>query len=89
MSVVTFADNRKALSFGGQKINLHQYGNEFSPKAYKPTPGSADVCFVTSVPLSDVISHLASCGIDRCLRVQLNELEHEGLSYPYIFEIPT
>ena len=63
MSVVTFADNRRALSFGGQKINLHQYGNEFSPKAYKPTPGSADVCFVTSVPLSDVISHLASCGI--------------------------
>jgi len=63
MNVVTFGGGRKALSFGAQKINLHQCGNEFEPKAQQPTPGSADVCFVTSVPLPDVISHLASCGV--------------------------
>jgi catechol 2,3-dioxygenase-like lactoylglutathione lyase family enzyme len=63
MKVVTFGGSRKALSFGGQKINLHEYGNEFEPKAQKPTPGSADVCFYTSVPLPDLISHLASCGV--------------------------
>jgi len=63
MSVVTFNGNRKALSFGKQKINLHQFGNEFKPKADKPTPGSADLCFLTSVSLSEVAAHLDSSGV--------------------------
>ena len=63
MTVHTFDETRKALSFGLQKINLHLYGNEFTPKAKAPTPGSADLCFVTSVPIHDVIAHLASCGV--------------------------
>jgi catechol 2,3-dioxygenase-like lactoylglutathione lyase family enzyme len=62
MDIITFAGNRRALSFGGQKINLHQAGNEYEPKAQNPTPGSADLCFITSVPLAEVSSHLASCG---------------------------
>lgn len=33
MNVITSGGGRKALSFGVQKINLHQYGNEFEPKA--------------------------------------------------------
>jgi len=64
MRVVTFGGNRKALAFGSQKINLHQKGNEFEPKAHNPTPGSADLCFITSVPLKEVVSHLQSCGVD-------------------------
>ena len=64
MSVTTFDDSRKALSFGLQKINLHQYGKEFDPKAKAPTPGSADLCFVTSVPIRDVITHLTSCSVN-------------------------
>jgi catechol 2,3-dioxygenase-like lactoylglutathione lyase family enzyme len=63
METVTFGENRKALSFGSQKINLQQLGRESTLKAEKPTPGSADVCFVTSVRLSDVITHLNSCGV--------------------------
>jgi catechol 2,3-dioxygenase-like lactoylglutathione lyase family enzyme len=63
MEVVTFGENRKALSFGSQKINLQQLGRESTLKADRPTPGSADVCFITSVPLSDVIAHLNSCGV--------------------------
>ena len=63
MGVVTFSGNRKALSFGKQKINLHQSGNEFKPKADKPTPGSADLCFLTSVSLSEVAAHLDSSGV--------------------------
>ncbi|MGZ4956313.1 MAG: VOC family protein [Methylobacter sp.] len=63
MEVVTFGSGRKALSFSSQKINLHEYGNEFEPKAGRPAPGSADLCFITSVPLSDVIKHLCSCGV--------------------------
>ena len=54
MQVVTFAEGRKALQFGNQKINLHQKGKEFDPKAQYPTPGSADLCFLTSIPLEQV-----------------------------------
>ena len=64
MTVTTFHGSRKALSFGVQKINLHPYGKEFDPKAQAPTPGSADLCFVTSVPIRDIITHLASCGVN-------------------------
>jgi catechol 2,3-dioxygenase-like lactoylglutathione lyase family enzyme len=63
MEIITFGGGRKALSFGMQKINLHQYGSEFEPKAHQPTPGSADLCFITSIPLSAVMSHLASCEV--------------------------
>jgi len=64
MSVITFAGDRRALSFGAQKINLHQSGREFEPKAKKPTPGSADLCFVTSMDVSDVVEHLRTCGVE-------------------------
>lgn len=63
MEVVTFGNGRKALSYGMQKINLHQSGNEFEPKADKPTPGSADLCFITSVPLPEAMAHLASMAV--------------------------
>jgi catechol 2,3-dioxygenase-like lactoylglutathione lyase family enzyme len=63
MSEVTFGEGRKALTFGAQKINLHQAGREFEPKAARPTPGSADLCFVSAVPLPDVIAHLHACGV--------------------------
>lgn len=63
MDVITFSGDRKALSFGTQKINLHQHGKEFEPKAEQPTPGSADLCFITSTPLSDVVKHLSSCNV--------------------------
>lgn len=63
MEIVTFGEGRKALAFGFQKINLHQQGKEFEPKAERPTPGSADLCFITSMPLDEVQAHLAACGV--------------------------
>jgi catechol 2,3-dioxygenase-like lactoylglutathione lyase family enzyme len=57
MELITFGE-RKALRFGEQKINLHQVGKEFEPKALHPTPGSGDLCFITREPLEKVISHL-------------------------------
>jgi len=62
MKVITFGDNRKALAFGSQKINLHEAGREVEPKARRPTPGSADLCFITPVPLKEVSEHLGRCG---------------------------
>ncbi|HEX4985721.1 MAG TPA: VOC family protein [Burkholderiales bacterium] len=64
MKVVTFGQGRKALAFGSQKINLHEAGREFEPKAEHPTAGSGDVCFVTSTPIDDVAHHLAACGVE-------------------------
>ncbi len=64
MSITSFGDGRKALSFGAQKINLQSYGREFEPKAKRPTPGSADLCFVTSMSISDVVEHLKECGVE-------------------------
>lgn len=64
MQVVTFGTGRKALVFGAQKINLHQFGNEIEPKAANPTPGSADLCFITAVPLDKVIAHLMASGVE-------------------------
>jgi len=63
MEVVTFGEGRKALAFGSQKINLQQLGRESTLIADKPTSGSADICFVTSVPVPGVIAHLNSCGV--------------------------
>jgi len=63
MEIVTFGEGRKALALGSQKINLQQAGRESTLIADKPTPGSADICFVTSVPVSEVIAHLNSCRV--------------------------
>jgi catechol 2,3-dioxygenase-like lactoylglutathione lyase family enzyme len=63
MDAITFAGGRKALAFGAQKINLHEAGREFEPKAHRPTPGSADFCLIAAVPLAEVIAHLAACGV--------------------------
>ncbi|EDJ1747444.1 VOC family protein [Salmonella enterica] len=62
-SAVTFKQNRKALIFGAQKINLHQQEMEFEPKASRPTPGSADLCFITSTSINDVVSEILQAGI--------------------------
>jgi catechol 2,3-dioxygenase-like lactoylglutathione lyase family enzyme len=63
MRVVTFGEDRKALAFGTQKLNLHLAGGEFEPKAAVPTPGSADLCFLTGEPLDLVVEHLRACGV--------------------------
>ncbi len=66
MDVIKF-EGRKALKFGDQKINLHKRGHEFNPKAAHPTPGSADLCFITLTPMDNVIEYLAA------LRVHIEE----------------
>lgn len=74
MAVETFAQGRKALRFGDQKINLHRTGHEFEPKAEKPTPGSGDLCFIAQTPMPEVVAHLRRCGI----AVEVGPVEREG-----------
>ena len=64
MRVITFGEGRRALAFGAQKINLHQHGHEFEPKAQRPTPGSADLCFITDTPLDEAAAHIRAAGVD-------------------------
>jgi catechol 2,3-dioxygenase-like lactoylglutathione lyase family enzyme len=62
MELQTFGEGRYALRFGNQKINLHERGHEFEPKAHLRVPGALDLCFIAGVPLDDVIAHLKQCG---------------------------
>ena len=63
MTRETFAENRTALKFGRQKINLHQEGREIRPNAAAAAPGTADLCFVTALPPDDVVAHLSLCRV--------------------------
>ena len=58
MEPVTFAGGRRGLAFGRQKLNLHQAGKEFEPKALRPAPGAIDLCFIAATPLEQVIAAL-------------------------------
>ena len=62
--VIEFGENRKALKFDSQKINLHQAGHEFEPKAAFPTQGSADLCFISETPIEHIIQQLKQLHID-------------------------
>lgn len=61
---VTFGENRKALIFGNQKINLHQKGHEFEPKAETPTCGSADLCFISQTDIHEVMEELRQKNVE-------------------------
>ena len=60
---VTIAGGRYALAFGRQKINLHEAGREFEPKAYVAVPGTLDICLITTTPLAAVIEHVSRCDV--------------------------
>lgn len=62
-SAVTFKQNRKALIFGAQKLTSISKKWSSNQKASRPTPGSADLCFITSTPINDVVSEILQAGI--------------------------
>lgn len=62
MELQTFGAGRVAFRFGHQKINLHQRGAEFEPKAHLPVPGALDLCLIAAVKLDEVIAHLHQQG---------------------------
>jgi catechol 2,3-dioxygenase-like lactoylglutathione lyase family enzyme len=63
MRLETFGQGRLAFRFGDQKINLHEAGREFEPKATLPTPGALDLCFLATEPLDAVIRRLEEAGV--------------------------
>ncbi|MGO8717695.1 MAG: VOC family protein [Acidobacteriaceae bacterium] len=71
---VVKVEGRKALAFGIQRLNLHQRGHEFEPKAAHPTPGSADLCFLTTTALEDVIAYLTQ----QKIHIEEGPIERDG-----------
>jgi catechol 2,3-dioxygenase-like lactoylglutathione lyase family enzyme len=80
MTEVTFKGGRKALAFGRSKINLHQAGHEFEPKARHPAPGSADLCLITTDTLDEVQDDLARAGVP----VEEGPVERTGATGPIL-----
>jgi len=54
---------RLALKFGSQKINIHEWGKEFTPRAHVAAPGTLDLCFIAAVSLEEVIAKLKAAGV--------------------------
>ena len=66
MKLVTFptpAGERFAFAFGRQKINVHEWGKEFSPRAHVAAPGTLDLCFIAAVSLERVMEKLEQAGV--------------------------
>ena len=64
MKLERFFENRLALKFGTQKINLHEWGKEFTPRAHVAVPGSLDLCFIAGISLEKVIEKLRAAKIE-------------------------
>jgi catechol 2,3-dioxygenase-like lactoylglutathione lyase family enzyme len=71
-------ERRTALKFGGQKINLHQRGEEVTPHARAAAPGTADVCFIAAVGTDEIMDHLRDCGVT----VELGPVNRAGAFGP-------
>jgi catechol 2,3-dioxygenase-like lactoylglutathione lyase family enzyme len=67
-------DGRKSLTFGMQTIKLHQRGHEIAPHAAHPTPGSANLCFLTSTPLEEVIRYVTELRV----HIEAGPVERSG-----------
>ncbi len=67
-------DQPTALHFGRQKINVHEVGHTFEPKAASPTPGAADFCLITVQSLEGIQAHLANCSV----AIELGPIEWDG-----------
>jgi catechol 2,3-dioxygenase-like lactoylglutathione lyase family enzyme len=80
MTETKFRSDRTALTFGMSKINLHQRGREYEPKALHPTPGSADVCLIMKEPLSVVEAELTAAGV----AIEEGPVERTGAQGPLL-----
>ncbi|MDP3491909.1 MAG: VOC family protein [Hyphomonadaceae bacterium] len=63
-----------ALHFGRQKINVHEVGHTFDPKAMHPTPGAGDFCLITEGSLEELKMHLLDCGVT----IELGPVDRHG-----------
>ncbi|MGX1434473.1 MULTISPECIES: VOC family protein [Mammaliicoccus] len=74
MEIIEFGENRKALKFGNQKINLHRQHNIIKPRANNPMAGSADICLITKTSIEEVVSHLNKHNV----KIELGPIDKVG-----------
>ena len=60
----TFGEDRVALHFGDQKINLHPAGWDYEPKARVSIAGTADLCFIVSEQVQLLQAELVDSGVE-------------------------
>ncbi len=80
MKAITFGAGRTALTFGISKINLHEKGKEFEPRALHPVPGSADLCLIVEEDIGAVMADLTDAGVE----IELGPVERTGATGPII-----
>ena len=80
MEAVTFKGGRRGLAFGTSKINLHQVGHEFEPKAARPGPGTADLCFIVDERIEQVQVELIAHGVE----IEEGPVERTGATGPIL-----
>jgi catechol 2,3-dioxygenase-like lactoylglutathione lyase family enzyme len=80
MKAITFGTGRTALTFGISKINLHEKGKEFEPKALHPVPGSADLCLIVEEDIGALMAELADAGVE----IELGPVQRTGATGPII-----
>ena len=49
---------RYAVSFGSQKINIHEEKKPIKPNALNPSSGSMDICFISKNMIEDWVDYL-------------------------------
>jgi catechol 2,3-dioxygenase-like lactoylglutathione lyase family enzyme len=74
MREVVFGEGRRALAFGRSKLNLHQAGSEFEPKAAHPAPGATDLCLLVRTPIAEVVRQLAA----QAVAIEAGPVERTG-----------
>ncbi len=80
MREVVFGDARRALAFGRSKLNLHQAGREFEPKAAHPAPGAIDLCLLVRTPIAEVVRQLAALDV----AIEAGPVERTGAQGPIL-----
>ena len=55
---------RYAVSFGTQKINIHEEKKPLKPNALNPSSGSMDICFISQNKINDWMHYLEKKGIN-------------------------
>ena len=78
MKLETFGQDRQALRFGEQKINLHDKNTVTEGYAANPLPGSLDICFLADRPLDEVIAQLRAANIP----IELGPVRRAGARFP-------
>ena len=74
MAMARSDGGRVALEFGVQKINLHPAAAPYEPHAALATPGTGDICFVTTLDLDAIMRRLESAGVP----IELGPIERSG-----------